>query len=136
MSQTIIRAGFETRLKTWADARTPAIPIAWENVPFTPPAGRYVRAFLLPARTQSVTLAKTDREYKGIFQVSFCMPLGTGAGTFESLLSSLDSAFSVVFTQTFVDIYLLSPFSAAPAIQEADRYVIPVSAEYQANVAP
>lgn len=133
MSQAIIRAAFETRLKTWADARSPAIPIAWENVPFTPPSGRYLRAFLLPARTQSVLLEKTDREYKGIFQVSFCMPVGTGAGTFEGLLSSLDSAFAQTFTQSGVRIFLVSPFSAAPAIQEPDRFTIPVSAEYRAN---
>jgi hypothetical protein len=134
MTQAIIREAFETRLKTWADARTPALPYAWENVPFTPTAGaRYVRATLLPAPTLSATLDRGHRNYRGIFQVSFHMPVGIGAGAFESLLASLDSTFAASFTQDGVLVYLTKPFSAAPAIQDKDRYVVPVSCEYAAH---
>lgn len=134
MSQALIRKAFETRLKTWADAQTPVIPIAWENVPFTPPAGRYMRAFLLPADTESLHLSRTDRYYRGVLQASLAMNINTGAGAAEALVASLDAAFAHTFTQDSVRIWLVRPFSAAPAIAEPDRHVVPVSAEYRAHV--
>lgn len=133
MSQALIRKGFETRLKTWADAQTPSIPIEWQNVSFTPPAGRYARAFLIPNATQSETLEKTHRRYEGIFQVSLCMNLGTGSGVVEALVSSLDAAFASYFTESPLRIFLLSPMSAATALIEVDRYVVPISAAYRAD---
>lgn len=133
MSQTIVRKAFESRLKAWADAQTPAIPVAWQNVAFTPPAGRYARAFLLPATTESLTLDKAHRKYEGILQVSLCMVIGTGSGVVEALVSSLDAYFDDHFTEDGLRIYLLSPMSAAPALQDGDRYVVPVSASYRAD---
>ncbi len=133
MTQSIIRKGFESRLKTWADAQTPAIPVAWQNVTFTPPAGRYVRAFLLPNPTQSETLERGHRAFLGVFQVSLCMTIGTGSAVAEALVASLDSHFESSFIQDGLRIYLLSPMSAATAIQDGDRYVIPVSASYRAD---
>jgi hypothetical protein len=135
MSLAIIRKAFETRLKTWADAQTPAIPVAWPNVTFTPPAGRYVRAFVLPADTTSDTLDKLHRAYTGIFQVSLCMPLNTGSGSAESLAASLDTAFAASMLQDGLRIFLTRPMSAAPAIVEPDRYIVPVSGRYRADVA-
>lgn len=134
MTQAIVRRAFETRLKTWADAQVPAIPVAWENVPFVPPTGRYIRAFLLPARTDSQTLDRDHRLYQGVFQVSLVMPLNTGAGGAESLAASLDAAFDASFTQDGLRVYLLSPMSAAPAISEPNYFVVPVSAEYRSDV--
>lgn len=50
MSNKLCRQAIETRLATWAAARVPALPIAFENAPFTPVTGAtYLRAFLLPA---------------------------------------------------------------------------------------
>ena len=133
MSQALIRKAFESRLKTWADAQTPAIPVAWENVPFTPPVGRYVRAFLLPLDTQYLSLDQVCKTWRGIFQVSFCMPIGTGAGSVESLTASLSSAFLSYFAQDSIAVYLLRPFSAATPIQEPDRFTVPVSAAYRVD---
>ena len=133
MSQALIRKAVETRLKTWADAQTPVIPVAWQNVGFTPPVGRYLRAFVLPAPTQYTSLDQECRSWKGIFQVSFCMPIGTGSATVESLIASLDAAFASSFTQDGLRIFLLAPLSAAPAISEPDRHVVPVSAPYRVD---
>lgn len=133
MGQETIRKGFETRLKAWADAQTPAIPVAWPNVAFVPPAGRYVRAYLLPAKTSFLSLDGVCRTWRGIFQATFCMPLGTGAGTVESLIASLDAYFTQTFVQDSQRIYLLEPMSAAPAVPDPDRYVVPVSAAYRSD---
>jgi hypothetical protein len=132
MSQAIIRRGFETRLKTWSDALTPAMPIAWQNKAFAPPTGRYARAFLLPAPTQSNHLARTDRHYSGIFQVTLCMTLDTGSSAVETLIASLDAAFSHTFTQDGLRIWLTTPFYPAAPIPADDRHIVPVSAVYEA----
>ena len=133
MSHAKIRAGFEGALKTWADAQVPAIPIAWPNTVFDPPTGRFIRANLIPADTKKLFFDGTGRTWKGIFQVTFYMPLGTGAGTVESLAASLDAAFADSFTYSGVRIYLLSPLSLAADLPNPERYVVPVSAEYRAD---
>lgn len=136
MSDALIAKAFESTLKAWADAQTPAIPVAWENVAFDPPAGRYVRAHLLPTPARHLGLDGTGRELHGIFQVDLCMPIGTGAGSARVLADSLDAAFSLSILQDGLRIWLLAPLSAAPPIQQPDRYVVPVSATYKAFVTP
>lgn len=135
MSNALIRAAFETRLATWAAAQTPAIPIAYENVTFVAPATRYLRSFLLPADTQSQTLDRAHREYLGVYQVSIVMPLNTGAGAGQALVSALDALFppSAPLVQGGLSVVVVNPMSAASAIQEPDRYVIPVSCQYRAD---
>ncbi len=132
MTLATIRQGFETALKTWADAQTPAIPIAWPNVAFTPPAGRYVRSHVLPSPEEYLFFANTGREFRGIYQVSLCLPINTGSGAAETLAASMAAAFSASFTQSGLRIYLLRPFSCAPAITEESRYVVPVSTQFKA----
>lgn len=136
MSEALVRAAFESRLSTWAAAQSPAISVAWQNVKFSPTANtRYIRAFVLPARTISLTLDRTHRQYKGVFQASLCMPIDTGAGAAEALVASLDAYFPLTtyMTQGSLRVYLISPMSAAPAISEPGLYVVPVSAQYQAD---
>jgi hypothetical protein len=136
MSDQIIRKAFESRLKAWADAQTPAIPVAWMNQPFTPPAGnptpRYLRAHTLPASTQYGSIGGDVKDWKGIYQVTFCMPVGTGVGAVESLLPSLSAAFAQTFLQDGLRIFMLRPFSARPGYDDTDRYLVPVDGAYQA----
>lgn len=133
MSQAIIRKAFESRLKTWADALTPAMPIAWQNVAFDPPTGRYARAFVLPGDTQAGTLERTGRDFGGLFQVTLLTKIGTGSGAAEVLAASLDAAFPHTFEQDGLRIWLTRPFSAAPAVVDGDRYAVPVTAAYAAS---
>lgn len=135
MSQAIIRAGFESKLATWAAAQSPAIPVAYENVTFTPPTGRYLRALLLPANTESATLDRTHREYGGIFQVSIYMPTTTsGAAAAQTIAAALDTLYGMSFTYSSKLIHLLSPMSPGPAFEGTDRYILPVSAPYRLDV--
>lgn len=132
MSDALIAAAFETRLKAWADAQTPAIPVAWENVEFNPPQGRYVRGHLVPAAAKHLYFDGTGRTRIGFFQVDLCMPVGTGAGAARTLVDSLDAAFSITITAGGLRVWLMSPFSAAPPIEKPDRFIVPVSAQYSA----
>lgn len=73
MSLQAIRSALETRLAALA----PALPTAWENVPFSPPTGAYQKADHLIASTANPTYGGwRDR---GTFQVTLCYPLGTGS---------------------------------------------------------
>ncbi|MEN6585850.1 MAG: phage tail terminator-like protein [Sulfuricella sp.] len=134
MSQKIVRAGLEKKLKAWADAQT--LPVAWENIGFTAPATAYVRAFLLPEQVLSQTLDKLHRRFAGILQVDLVMPINGGAAPAETLLASLLTAFNPAtsFTESGVLIYITDPASAAPALTEANRYTVPVSIPYAAHV--
>lgn len=134
MSQSLIRQGFEGIIETWAAAQVPSIPVAWENVAFVAPVGRYVRVFLLPGEVNRLFMEGSGREYRGVIQVSLVMNIGAGAGGAEALLSSLDAAFSSSgnFTSGGLRIWLLTPFRASTPQLEADRWVLPVSASYAA----
>jgi hypothetical protein len=135
VSDLLIRQAFETRLAAWAAAQTPPIPVTFENHKFKPPAGRYIRCWLLPAPTQSESLDGLHRLRSGIFQVDLCMPNGEGAGAATALAASLDAAFSLTspMTQGSIKVFMLSPMSAAPAMQEPNHYVVPVSGEYRSD---
>lgn len=136
MSQKIVRAGLEKKLKAWADAQTPVITVAWENLTFTAPAGPYIRAFLIPETTLSLTLDKTHRRYAGILQVDLVMPINGGSSPAETLLASMLTEFTPAtsFIESGVRIYIPDPASAAPALSEPNRYSVPVSIPYAAHV--
>jgi sporulation-control protein spo0M len=135
MSHALIRQALESTLSAWADAQSPAIPVSWQNVPFTPPTGRYLQAFVLPARTVSETLDGTHRRYTGLFQVSIVMPIDVGPGDAEAIVASLDALYplSTPITVGALRVYMTEPMSPAPALQRADRYVIPVTGAYRCD---
>lgn len=88
MSEPQIRALLESRLAPWAAARS--LPVAWQNVAFTPQAGQtYLRAFVLASETESRDLAGAHRGYRGIWQVNIVAPTGGGAGAGEALAAEL-----------------------------------------------
>jgi hypothetical protein len=135
MSNALIRAAFESRLSAWAQAQTPPILIAYENVPFVQPTGRYLRSYLLPASTISKTLDRLHRQYTGVYQASIVMPLNAGPGDGQVLAAALDALFPIQtpLTQGGIKVILLTPMSAGPAMQDVNNYLIPVSCQYRAD---
>lgn len=132
MSNVIIRTAFESRLATWAAAQSPALPIAYENRAFIPPANnRYLRAYVIPAKTQANTLEQTDRDYEGIFQVSIVQPLTAGTASSATIALALDALYPASFLEGSTRIFVTSPMSIAPAIIESNNYVLPVSCFYR-----
>lgn len=135
MSDALVRAAFESRLTTWAAAQTPPIPVAYQNTAFTPPAGRYVRCWVIPAPTQAETFDGLGRLRRGIFQVDLCMPIGTGPAAANALADSLDAAFPLTapLAQGGIKVYLLAPLSQAGPLDEPGHFVVPVSCEYRSD---
>lgn len=135
MTTARIRAAFEAKLKTWADAQVPPIPVAWENTVFTPPAGRYARSNLIPARTTSRDLESKNRSYSGVYQVSLYLMRDKGPGEADALAASLDAAFPASDPLIAGELYVFitSPMSQAAPVPDGDRSNIPVSCEYHAE---
>lgn len=130
MSLQIIRTAFESRLKAWAD--TQALPIAFENRLFTAPANsRYLRAYLLAAKTNVNFLQGNDREYLGVFQVSIIQPLNAGTASAQTIALALDTLYPTSFLEGVTRIYITSPMSASVPSIEPDCYVLPVSCNFR-----
>lgn len=136
MSQKLVRAALESRLATWAAARVPALPIAWENVA----AGQalpYLRVNLLPARTTADTLDGAHRAYRGVFQVSVVTPIGAGPALAETIAAEIADLFPVNLRlpSGVLTVQVTSPASAAPALQHEHDFTVPVSLTYRADTA-
>lgn len=130
-----IRALLEARLSTWAKSQSPSIPIAWQNVPFTPPTGRFMRAWIMPAETGSETLDGAHRRYVGVFQVNVVVPQGTGPAAAEALAESIAALYPMndLLSMTGLDLMIVSPMSIAQGFNSDGRYVVPVSCRYRAD---
>lgn len=133
--KAIIRAAFEKTLADWAAAQTPAIPVAFENVAFKPPAtGPYLRCFLLPADTVDNTMAGQLSEYRGLFQVSVVCPAGTGPTAAEALTAAITALYPAKARMTFAGftVMVATPMRERPALQDTSTYTIPMDCRYMA----
>ncbi len=137
MSNKIIRAAFETRLATWAAARSPALRIAYQNASFEPPAdsGTYLRATLLPAPVDSLDLAGAHRLYRGVFQVDIIFKTGTNTGGATSIADELIALFplNLGITQSGLTVYVREAMSDGPVLVDAAMTTLPVFCSYRAD---
>lgn len=135
MSIAAIRSAFEAPLKTWADAQLPPLRVAQQNTGFEQPASRYLRAFLLPAETESRDIGRANRAFSGVFQVSIVEPIGAGPVGPEAVCDAIAALYPLdaPFVSGGLEIWVTRPLSAAPAISERDRWVIPASLAYRAD---
>ena len=136
MSQKRIRAIYEGRLKTWADARSPLIRVAYENAPFNPANGEsYIKSFLFPAMSVNLDLAGASTTYRGVFQASVCVPINKGAGAALGIADELAALFvsNALLADGVVTVRQLTPASVAPALQGESEYIVPVSFQYRAD---
>ena len=136
MSTNAVRAILEGRLATWAAGQSPALRVAFENVPFTPASGEtYLAAYTLPADTRSQDLKGDHRAYVGVFQVSVVAPKGAGSGGALAIANNLNSLFPVNgrYTASGFTVQVMSPASAAQGIPSDNSYTVPVSFRYRAD---
>jgi hypothetical protein len=136
VSQKKIRAAYESRLATWAAARSPVLRVQYENVPFTPAQGEtFLKAYLLPAKTQSPDVQGALTTWAGVFQVSVYAPINNGSGAALGIADELAALFvtNARLTQAGLTVQQVTPCSIAPALQDATSYVVPVSFQYRAD---
>lgn len=95
MSNSFVRITLETALRNFATANS--LPVAWEDVAFTPPAtGSYLEAFFIPAKTVDITTDGLRKRYTGIFQINICTRSGSGSATSEAIENQIIALFPLV----------------------------------------
>jgi hypothetical protein len=131
MSNKIIRAELETRLKTWADAQNPKVPIAFEGASFTKPsAGQFLEPILIPNITLNREVSGTRKTLIGLFQVNCWAKAGSGMGAAEQLAQSVIDLFPLLPKTGLVSIEK-TPYASAPMPDSAGWLVIPVTIQYR-----
>jgi hypothetical protein len=133
MSNSIIRAELETRLKTWADAQSPKIPIAFQNVPFTKPTTSgsvFLECFLIPNVTMNIELSGQRSTLYGIFQVNCWVQQGKGMKAAETLAQSVINIFPMLPKTGDVSIEG-TPTAEPSLLDDSGWVVVPVTIKYR-----
>lgn len=131
MSNSIIRAELETRLKNWADAQTPKVPIAFQNAPFTKPTdGTFLEAFLIPSSTMNLEVSGKRKTLIGIFQVNCWAQRGKGMRTVEQLAQNVVNLFPILPKTGAVSIES-TPNAESPIWDDSGWVIVPVSVRYR-----
>lgn len=130
MSNKIIRAELETRLKTWADAQNPRLPIAFQNAAFTKPNGPYLEAYLLPNATLNKTVDGKRKTYMGIFQVNCWYPSGKGMGPVEQIAQDIVNLYPMLPKIGAVSIEK-TPDAEGPEWDTSGWVIVPVVIHYR-----
>lgn len=110
-----------------------ALPVAWENTPFTPPtAGVYIEENFLPAESEDVFVQGTKAIRRGVYQVTVVYPLGKGTQAAAALADKIAEAFPnnaiidpvnpALFVNGFSDVFT--------GITDDRAYRVPVSIPY------
>lgn len=135
MSIRALRAALEVAL----NSISPSLATQFENVPFTPTAGTaYQRVNLLRAPPENPAIGAGMHRDIGVMQVTLCYPIGPGPQNAETRAESIRTAFSrgASFTSGAVTVHITNTPTVGPAYIETDRYCVPVSIRYHANVFP
>ena len=135
MSIVNIRAALETRL----NAISPAIATAWESVPYTPVTGTpYQQVNLVIADTQNPTLGDGMYRIIGFLQVLLCYPPGTGPKAASARAELIRNQFQrgLGLSSGGTDVLIDRTPTIAPAIIDGDRYRLPVTIYFSADIFP
>jgi len=111
----------------------PLVPIAWENVGYTPDLGTaYLAAHLLPAEPSILTLGSTPyQERRGIFQVSCFYPALAGWGPAKTGAANVVAAFPATLQFIYNGLtVIIDKTWPGPGISQDGWYMVPVSIQY------
>ncbi len=133
MSQIIVRRALENHLR----ALLPPMPIAFENVMFTPSPGiSYQRINLLPNTPDNSIQGQATYFERGLLQITVCVMYGSGPSAVEAQAqairqhykrgtSLLDEGLTTLITDT--------P-RVATGYKDGDRWCVPISIPYQCQI--
>jgi hypothetical protein len=135
MSIVNIRAALETRL----NAMSPSLATAWEGVPYTPVTGTpYQQVNLLLAETENPTFGDAMYRVTGFLQVLLCYPPGTGPKAASARAELVRDQFrrGLGLSSGGTDVLIDKTPTIAPAIIDGDRYRVPVTIYFSADIFP
>lgn len=114
-------------------------PIAWENTVYTPIiGGTFFKPSILPVSTEQAGLGSAGLdEHIGIYQVDVYTEAGKGRRDSELNADAVANHFKRGTSLTYNGIVVrLGDISRSAGIIDGDRYVVSVSINYSAHVAP
>lgn len=135
-AETSIAEALLARLATLT--LSPAMPVAYPNVTFTPPAAGYLRATHVPNTANQVTLGTSGKNrHLGIFQVDVFLPINGGISTPMEKAGAVAAHFKrgTTLTRDGISIRIVRPPEIRPALQSAPYLQVPVIIRYQADAA-
>lgn len=135
MSQNSIYDAFAARVSAFAASLTPALPVAFPGVPFTPPAtGRWLEVRWFPNETTTYAIQDDPPciVFAGMGQISVCERVGAGLAG----LSVANAAVEYFPKGTLLGVgrVEVQPW-VSNVIQEPDRIAYPVTVRWR-GVAP
>ena len=135
MSIVNIRAALETRL----NAISPSLATAWESVPYTPVTGTpFQQVNLLLNEAENPTLGDGMYRVTGFLQVLLCYPPGTGPKAASARAELIRNQFQrgLGLSSGGTDVLIDRTPTIAPAIIDGDRYRLPVTIYFSADMFP
>lgn len=135
MSIVNIRAALETRL----NAISPSLATAWESVPYTPVTGTpFQQVNLLLNEAENPTLGDGMYRVTGFLQVLLCYPPGTGPKAASARAELIRNQFQrgLGLSSGGTDVLIDRTPTIATAIIDGDRYRLPVTIYFSADIFP
>lgn len=132
MSNQIIAAALESRLKAWAEAQVPPVPVAFEDVAFNKPTNGtpWLEPILIPNDTMNKEVSGGRKTYLGFFQVNVWAPKGEGMGRARSLAQSIVNLFPLLPKVGAVSIEA-TPTASRPMDGDQNWKIVPVLIKYR-----
>jgi hypothetical protein len=133
MSLVLVRKALEKHLA----ALLPVISIAYENASFTPVVGTpYQKVDLLPNSPDNRVMGASVYWERGVFQVKLMYPQGSGTAAAGARAELLRNHFrrGTTLAESGVNVQITDTPTIHGALNEGDRYAVPVSIYYQAQI--
>lgn len=129
-----VQTALDAWLGAWADDA--GIPVAWPNIPFTPPDGAYLRVNFLPAKPYSVDLTGECVVYPGIYQVTVVSLAGRGRSQAMKLAGLVAELFhdGVEMEGDGFTVYVSAPPAVMPPAARPTTWETPVSISWRVNL--
>jgi hypothetical protein len=124
-------------LGAWAEGT--GVPMAIENVGFTPARVPYVAAYDMPATPVAIDLAQQCKVYTGIYQITVSAPKGSGAEKVKRLAREVADLFSTVgagFPGDGFTVWIDTEPAIMPGLITGEWYAVPVSFRYRIHISP
>ena len=133
MSNTLILLALQKRLAAMAGV----IATAGENIDYKPVVGTpYQEIALLPASPDNVTAGLVHHRKVGVFQIMLRYPQFQGSGAARRYADLLELHFrrATLLQESGLNVLVTHTPATGPAQKDGDRYCLPISVRYQADV--
>lgn len=112
---------------------SPALPVAYPDIAFTPPTGPYLDVRYLPNSNVNLFIGNNDEtQYRGLIQVTVVFPSGRGIPPVMEIAGLVADHFAkgTVLRSGSASVRIYEQPSVAPSMQDTDRVRVPVTIKY------